>query len=312
MMNFLNLKYFLAIAESGSLSDAARKLYVSQQSLSEHLKKLEVHFGVPLVSREKTLVLTPAGKILANAAKQVIGTMNTAEAEISRYKVFSGRELSIGTTMGGTPPFLYDLISIFSQKSPDTEIMIRELNLQDELINEIPANIDLLVGVLPFGEKVDYTVLLSDEIAVVVSERLLESSLGPSWEEAWELLRVTGELSVMKPVPFFVSVDTNSYHVNGILEEAGIPIKTNLATDSFDLISGMCRNGSYAGLFPMDFAIREFRGDNLLMCPLRQSKARQELAIAYRRNQELSEAARMFLELAQDMFKQHRHIEDEA
>ena len=45
-MNFLNIKYFIAIAEEQNISAAARKLYVSQQSLSEHLKKLETEIGV--------------------------------------------------------------------------------------------------------------------------------------------------------------------------------------------------------------------------------------------------------------------------
>lgn len=49
-MNFLNIKYFIAIAEEQNISAAARKLYVSQQSLSEHLKKLETEIGAPLLS----------------------------------------------------------------------------------------------------------------------------------------------------------------------------------------------------------------------------------------------------------------------
>lgn len=50
-MNFLNIKYFIAIAEEQNISAAARKLYVSQQSLSEHLKKLETEIGAPLFIR---------------------------------------------------------------------------------------------------------------------------------------------------------------------------------------------------------------------------------------------------------------------
>ena len=61
-MNFLNIKYFIAIAEEESISAAARKLFVSQQSLSEHLKKLENQIGVPLFNRETPLSLTVAGE----------------------------------------------------------------------------------------------------------------------------------------------------------------------------------------------------------------------------------------------------------
>lgn len=43
-MNLLNLKYFLTIVEEGSISMASRKLYVSQQALSEHLKRWKLIF----------------------------------------------------------------------------------------------------------------------------------------------------------------------------------------------------------------------------------------------------------------------------
>lgn len=69
-MNFLNIKYFIAIAEEQNISAAARKLYVSQQSLSEHLKKLETEIGAPLFIRGNTITLTVAGECFLDGAKE--------------------------------------------------------------------------------------------------------------------------------------------------------------------------------------------------------------------------------------------------
>ncbi len=50
-MNFRNLQYFLAAAEEKNFTHAARRLYISQQSLSGHVAKLEEELGVPLFER---------------------------------------------------------------------------------------------------------------------------------------------------------------------------------------------------------------------------------------------------------------------
>ena len=75
-MNFLNIKYFIAIAEEQNISAAARKLYVSQQSLSEHLKKLETEIGAPLFIRGNTITLTVAGECFLDGAKEIMASLN--------------------------------------------------------------------------------------------------------------------------------------------------------------------------------------------------------------------------------------------
>ena len=57
-MNFSNINYFLAIVEEGSISAAARKLYISQQALSEQLRKMEEEVGAPLLKRGKNSELS--------------------------------------------------------------------------------------------------------------------------------------------------------------------------------------------------------------------------------------------------------------
>ena len=64
MINFLNLEYFLVAAEELNFTRAARKLYISQQSLSNHISNLEKEFDVILFNRTSPLTLTYAGRAL--------------------------------------------------------------------------------------------------------------------------------------------------------------------------------------------------------------------------------------------------------
>ena len=64
MINFLNLEYFLVAAEELNFTRAAKKLYISQQSLSSHISNLEKEFDVVLFNRTSPLTLTYAGRAL--------------------------------------------------------------------------------------------------------------------------------------------------------------------------------------------------------------------------------------------------------
>ena len=63
-MKFNEFEYFLTIAELGSLSKAAEKLYVSQPSLTQYINRLEDNLGIKLFDRSKSPInLTPAGEL---------------------------------------------------------------------------------------------------------------------------------------------------------------------------------------------------------------------------------------------------------
>lgn len=60
MINFLNLEYFLVAAEELNFTKAAKKLFISQQSLSNHISNMEKEFDVILFNRTTPLTLTYA------------------------------------------------------------------------------------------------------------------------------------------------------------------------------------------------------------------------------------------------------------
>ena len=72
-MTIRHLKIFLAVAETGKMSEAAARLYISQPTVSQAIRELEEHYGTHLFERlSKKLYITPAGKELyAGALKAV-------------------------------------------------------------------------------------------------------------------------------------------------------------------------------------------------------------------------------------------------
>ena len=71
-MNFLHLKYFLMVAKELNITRAAERLYISQQSLSNHISNLEKELETKLFVRSPKLSLTYAGEQLVDTATQIL------------------------------------------------------------------------------------------------------------------------------------------------------------------------------------------------------------------------------------------------
>lgn len=72
-MDYLQMLYFITIANSDSMTKAAEKLCLSQSTLSLSYRKLEAELGVTLFRKEgRRLVLTPAGEVFCAEAKNIL------------------------------------------------------------------------------------------------------------------------------------------------------------------------------------------------------------------------------------------------
>lgn len=79
------LRSFLAVARESSISGAARRLFVSQQTLSEQIRQLEKSVGVPLLVRgPRGVTMTAAGERLAIGAASVAAELDALMDEVRR------------------------------------------------------------------------------------------------------------------------------------------------------------------------------------------------------------------------------------
>lgn len=88
----------MVAAEELNFTRAARRLYISQQSLSGHILKLENYFGVELFDRSPPMTLTSAGTCLMRYAKRMLDSVDELEKEVQDIKGSHSGELTIGIT----------------------------------------------------------------------------------------------------------------------------------------------------------------------------------------------------------------------
>src|SRR5256885_7697739 len=96
-MELHQLRYFCAVAETGSFSRAAEQSHVSQPSLSQQILKLEDELGARLFDRlGRSVRLTELGKTFLPRAHAVLRELEAAKGDVVEGKEFIGGPLSVG------------------------------------------------------------------------------------------------------------------------------------------------------------------------------------------------------------------------
>jgi LysR family transcriptional regulator, nitrogen assimilation regulatory protein len=110
IMDIRQLKYFMAIADCGSLSQASIRLHVVQSALSHNLSQLEEELRAKLFHRRpRGVEVTEAGKLLYKYAKEVLSILDEAKLKISTLDAEVHKQIWIGANHTATRMILPDL-----------------------------------------------------------------------------------------------------------------------------------------------------------------------------------------------------------
>lgn len=122
-MIFKNYEYFLAIAEDGSVSKAAERLFISQPSMSKYLKRLEENVGAELFYRDSyPLRLTNAGEIYLSYVNDIVKKEKRLLQDLSALKSMDTGEVSIGITVWRSSIILPIVLPIFKKQFPRIKV----------------------------------------------------------------------------------------------------------------------------------------------------------------------------------------------
>ena len=113
------IRYFLAVANTGSLSAASEQLFVAVSAISRQIQRLENHVGVPLFARHaRGMVLNEAGEIFAHHVRKNLLDMEYALAEIKGLKAVRRTLIRVACTDGLAFTLMPRLIADFRHDNP--------------------------------------------------------------------------------------------------------------------------------------------------------------------------------------------------
>lgn len=168
-MNLQHLKYFLTIAEEGTLSAASSKLLVGQPALSAQLKQLEEWLGVQLFERRgKRLHITPTGEYVLKYAKAIKSLEDELISNMGHAEETGYRELTLGIQESVPKSIMANTISILKKTHP-LHIKVIEGNGEELFDLLISGKIDGFIGnfkPMSASRELIYTSLESESLSI--------------------------------------------------------------------------------------------------------------------------------------------------
>ena len=309
-MNFLHLKYFLMVAEELNITRAAERLYISQQSLSNHISNMERELDVKLFTRSPKLALTYAGNLLVDTATQILELNSQYLAKVGDINRHYLGVLRVGVSHTCGLAMLPKILPRFREEFPLVEFSLFEGNsnqMEDELNH---GRIDLMMCFEPIiMEGVTTVPLTRQRLMMVVPKTFTDQQFGEQADEIRAAYAQSADVSSFQDLPFVLIKKGNRTRsiVDRFFAAHGFSPKLILETENTVTTLAMAQSGIGITICPELFLLAMPAGTggdrDVDIFPLTGPDTSSTLVAGYRPDRYLSHFGERFVELAQEVFR---------
>jgi len=286
-MNFSQLHCFVALAETGSFTEAAYSVDLTQSAVSHALAALEGELGVTLLERNRkgVVALTEVGQKIIPHVRALLGQAEAIEQEAKAARGLTKGKLRLGSILSIiSPGLLASLLTCFQHRYPDMEVVLFEGAMHE--VGEWIENsiVDVGFAILP-AREIESTLITTDELCVLVppGHRLhaqVAVKPGELYEEGFIMEKTECTLKLMKRAGFEPS--RNRLHIR------------YQASDSATIFA-MVREGLGITLVPRMMLPKKLEG--MVALPL-DPPHRLQIGLAVKSQATASLGARLFIQTA--------------
>lgn len=174
-MNFKKLKVFTTVCDCGSMSRAAKKLYMTQPAVSQAILELEEELDVHLFDRiNKKLLLTYPGEVLLEYARRILVLVEEAQSTMKDIANMNTGKLRIGASTTIGTYLLPEIIRTFGQKFKNIDIpfAIDNTGVIEKMLLENSIDIGLVEGPI-HSKEIIVKPYMDDELFIICSKNHL-------------------------------------------------------------------------------------------------------------------------------------------
>lgn len=310
MINFLNLRYFMLTAQQKNITRVAESEHVSQQSLSNQIKKIEDDFGTKLFDRTGGLTLTYAGEVLYKYAERLLAIKGEMDREMADLKGSKQGVLRIGISYTRGSAFLPEILPHFKEQNPFVKISVIENNSRvlEEYLSR--GHIDLYIGSeLKKAADTEIVDLCSERLYIVVPKSIAVGFYGdiPNIYDKEE------KAEKFKEFDFLMLTRDNRVrriadeHLKNVKDDINILIET----ENIETLFSLACKGMGITFYPEMFMKKHeklIKSDDcpVSFIPLEGKYSHNQLAVGYSKHKYLSHAAKKFIECAQQVYNSEK------
>jgi DNA-binding transcriptional LysR family regulator len=287
------LQFFVAAAEQGSVSGAARALSISPSSVTEAIRALEDDLGVPLFDRlPRGLALTHRGSLFLRHARQILADVAHARQAFRDEAGAGGGRLALGVTSLVAGYVLSDILARFRRAHPRVELGVTE------------DTVDYLQHLL-IGGELDVAVLLTSSLrdraalhveTLLVSPYRLWLPLGHplAQAEAIALPQLAGEPLIQ------LMVDEIEESTRALMAALAVKPRIAFRTRSVEAVRSLVATGAGLAILPgLVYRPWSLEGDRIEIRDVSGDLPSVQVGLAWRRGAPLSKPAHDFVRTAQ-------------
>ncbi len=286
------IRYFVAVAEHGSVTGAARAIAVSQSTITERIHELEVDLGIRLFERHaRGVELTLRGHQFLRHARKIISDVQDVRRALRGQTDTGGGRLALGVTPLVAGYVLPDLVTSYC--SAYSEVAVETVEEQSQHLEHllVGGELDAAVMVLPKAMK-----------APAIQTELLEVSDYRVWlplgHHATRNVRVS--LHELQDTPHvLLTLDEVARTIEDAYREFGLKPQIALRTSSVEAVRGLVATRGYVAIMPdMTYRPWSLDGDKVEARLIKEEIRPIEVVVAWRRGFPLGQNAAGFISAA--------------
>ena len=296
-MEFKQLEAFVAVVDYGSFSEAARKLYLTQPTISAHVRSLEEELHTKLILRTtKKTTITTRGYQLYDSAVRMLEIRNNL------LENFTGVQKHMIDLAASTIPSSYllpEILTAFGKTHPDIYFHSIQADSAESINRVLDGTVDLaLVGQNTRDETCVFLPFCQDEL--VIATPITNHYLGLQNKS------VTFEDFIKDPIIIREKGSGTKKEMDLFLEQIGVtPSDLNVIARMNDLegIKKSIVNGLGISILSARSAIDLQKTKQILLFPLEESAHKRTFYIVYSKNRILKPHVRQFIQFVQNFYR---------
>lgn len=303
---FINYRYFIVLAEEGSISAAAKRLYITHQALCRYLANLEEELNVTLFERKPSLRMTDAGRMVYETLKQAGSLEQNLRGRLADYNNEVTGEIRLGTTEGRFRILLPDIIEEYKKAFP--QVALYTHSAKSTWLSKMLASGELDAAILNYSpgleKQFDVETILEENLYLVISDSMVKTYFGDKAEEYMEMFKNGADLRLMTEVPFALNLPTfnSSIMISEVLHRLGISLNCIHVSSHPDLHHALSARNLAASLcltmyLPSVFRLNREKKEHLNIFPILGLNSTNKVVMAYAKNRIFTHYGNALLEI---------------
>ena len=292
-MNLKQAYYIKTIAQCGSITTAAKKLFVSQPSLSQMLRQLEQEIGLPIFDRSTSpLRLTYAGEKYLYAAERILAVNSELESQLREIKHEHSGRLRLGISVTRAMQVLPLVVPVFSGQYPHVSLELTEGGsgtLEEKLQS---GDIDIAMAAMESTSPILAYELIEKETVGILAGRDSGVAKHLSSGTPIALSEVRGESFV-----YLTKSHSSRIIMDKLFRRSGISPHVLLETDSLEVGRRVALEAGACMLLPSIYVDDYARARGGAFYPLKDYENHQHFYACYRKDEFVPQYTRDFIQI---------------